>query len=67
MLFEGVVVFESNHMWELISASKFFKQTKSQVVYLATVEQIGSLNVTHRAAHGRDVEHRFEGSTKLLA
>ena len=36
-------------------------------MYLATVEQIGSLNVMHSAAHGSDIEHRFEGSTKLLA
>ena len=64
---EGVVVFETNRTWELVSASKFVKQTKSQVVFLATVEQIGALNVTHRAAHGSKVEHRFEGSTKLLA
>ena len=48
---EDVVVFETNRMWELVSASKFVKQTKSQVVFLATVEQIGALNVTHRAAH----------------
>ena len=48
-------------------ASKFVKQTKSQVVNLATVEQIGSLNVRHRAAHGSDIEHSFEGFTKLLA
>ena len=46
---------------------KFFKQTKSQVLYLATVDQIGSLNVMHRAAHGSDIKHHFEGSTKLLA
>ena len=64
---EGIVVFESNHMWKLVLASKFVKQTKSQVVYLATVEQIESLNVMHRAAHGSDVEHCFKGSTKLLA
>ena len=64
---EGVVVFESNHTWELVLASKFVKQIKSQVVRLATVEQIGSLNIMHRAAHGSDVEHCFEGSTKLLA
>ena len=36
-------------------------------MYLATVEQISSLNVMHRAAHGSDVEHRFKGSTELLA
>ena len=64
---EGVVVFETNRTWELVAASKFVKQRKSQVVFLATVKQIGALNVTHRAAHGSDVEHRFEGSTKLLA
>ena len=67
VLSKGVVVFESNRTWELVSASKFIKQTKSQVVYLATVEQIGSLNVTHRAAHGSDIEHHFEGFTELLA
>ena len=38
-----------------------------KLCFLATVEQIGALNVTHRAAHGSEVEHRFEGSTKLLA
>ena len=64
---EGVVVFESNRMLELVSASKFVKQSKSQVVYLATVEQIGSFNVMHRAACGSDIEHHFKGSTKLLA
>ena len=67
LLSKGVVVFESNHTWELVFASKFVKQIKSQVVCLATVEQIGSLNIMHRAAHGSDVEHCFEGSTKLLA
>ena len=60
-------MFETNRTWELVSASKFVKQTKSQVVFLATVEQIGALDVTHRAAHGSKVEHRFEGSTELLA
>ena len=60
-------MFESNRTWELGSVSKFIKQTKSQVVFLATVEQIGALNVTHRAAHGSKVEHCFEGSSKLLA
>ena len=60
-------MFETNRTWELISASKFVKQTKSQVVYLVTVEQIGNLNVMHGAAHGSDVEHCFESSTKLLA
>ena len=64
---EGVVVFKTNCTWELLLASKFVMQTKSQVVFLATVEQIGALNVTHRATHGSDVEHRFEGFTKLLA
>ena len=34
---------------------------------MATVEQIGSFNITHRAAHGSDIEYHFEGSTKLLA
>ena len=34
---------------------------------MATVEQIGALNVMHRAAHGSEVGHCFEGSTKLLA
>ena len=58
---------ESNRTWELALASKFIKQTKYQVVYLATVEQIGSLNIMHRAAHGSDIEHCFKGSTKLLA
>ena len=67
LLSEGIVVFKTNRTWELVSASKFIKQTKSQVVFLATVEQIGALNVTHRATHGSDVEHCFEGSTKLLA
>ena len=67
LLSEGVVVFETILTWELVSASKFVKQTKSQVVFLATVEQIGALNVTHRAAHESKVEHRFEGSTELLA
>ena len=60
-------MFETNRTWELISASKFIKQTKSQVVFLATVEQIGALNVKHWAAHRSEVEHCFEGSTELLA
>ena len=38
-----------------------------KLCFLATVEQIGALNVTHRAAHGSKVEHCFEGSTELLA
>ena len=59
-------MFETNCTWELVSASKFVKQTKSQVMFLATVEQIGALNVMHRAAHGSKVEHGFEGSTELL-
>ena len=60
-------MFETNRMWELVSASKSVKQIKSQVVFLVTVEQIGALNVTHRAAHGSEVEHRFESATELLA
>ena len=67
LLSEIIVVFETNRTWELVSASKFVKQTKSQVVFLATVEQIGALNIMHRDGHGSKVEHRFEGSTKLLA
>ena len=34
---------------------------------MATVKQLGNLNVMHRAAYGSDIAHRFEGSTKLLA
>ena len=60
-------MFETNRTWELVSASKFVKQSKSQVVFLATAEQIGALNVMHRAANGSNIEHRFEGSTELLA
>ena len=36
-------------------------------MYLTTIEQIGSLNVLHRAAHESYIEHHFKGSTKLHA
>ena len=60
-------MFDSNRPWELVSAAKFARQSKSQPIFLATLEAIGKLNVTHRAAHGSSVEHRFEGSKELLS
>ena len=36
-------------------------------MYLATLEYIVELNVTHRAAYGSDAEHWFEGSQELLS
>ena len=64
---DGALVFESNRTWALMSAAKFAKLAKTQTVFIATVEQVvGDLHFTHRAAHGGEVEHRFEGSKELL-
>ena len=61
------MVFESAHDWECVSASKFVKIVAVSPVYLALVEQVGDLNLTHRSAHGGQAhEARFEGSQELL-
>ena len=36
-------------------------------MYLAALEYIGEMNVTHRAAHISDAEHWFEGLQELLS
>ena len=37
------------------------------MVYLASVEQVGDLNFTHRSSHGGQAhEAKFEGSQELL-
>ena len=61
------MVFEMEHDWECLSASKFAQIAAVSPVYLALVKQVCDLNFTHWSAHGGQAhEARFEGSQELL-
>ena len=61
------MVFESARAWECVSAKQFDKIVRVSTVYLALVEQVGDLNLTHQSAHsGQAHDAKFEGSQELL-